>query len=268
MKFLLNRALFSLVGEDAERYLNGQITNDVTSLKEEGSLFAFITNSKGRVEGDCWVHKLSDGKYYIDVPLELREDLLLRLDRYLIADDAEFLDVTDLFHVLHSTEVLADQTHEFYSKTLRYGQLKGEWGHDYIISREATRVEVESDSALDSYRIQQGVPNWTNEYSKGLFPAETGLIDFAVSFNKGCYIGQEIISRMKMSGRINNEIQSFRANEAPSGSQIYNGDGKEVGEITSLFENTGLCLLKSRKIDAETRLVDSKGKALHIQPIN
>ena len=102
---LSSRAKFRLTGGDRIRYLNGQVTNDVRRVKTDATLYACVTDVKGRIAGDVFIHATDDA-LFLNAEPGLRETLGLRLERYIVADDAELTDVTDewqLWHVWGST---------------------------------------------------------------------------------------------------------------------------------------------------------------------
>src|SRR5271156_1319508 len=94
------RALWRLTGPDAARYLNGQVTNDVARLADGHACYAAVCTAKGRMEGDASI-ALHAGDFYLDADFILRESLGARLEKYLIADDAVFEDVNDLWNLSH-----------------------------------------------------------------------------------------------------------------------------------------------------------------------
>ena len=97
---LAPRALWRLTGPDSERYLNGQVTNDVAALPEGRACYAAVCTAKGRMEGDVFIARHA-GEFYLDADAVLRESLGARLDKFLIADDAAFEDVSETWSVNH-----------------------------------------------------------------------------------------------------------------------------------------------------------------------
>ena len=102
-----------------------------------------------------------------------------------------------------------------------------------------------NEDALESLRILLGVPLWGAELDENTLPAEAGIEDRAVSFAKGCYIGQEVVSRVRSVGHVNRQLCGLRAQDA---SPLYAGmrlvlpdeaGGKEVGRITSAAPSAG-----------------------------
>src|SRR5271170_5597711 len=94
------RALWRLTGPDAARYLNGQVTNDTAHLADGHACYAAVCTAKGRMEGDVSI-VFHAGEFYLDADPVLRESLGARLEKYLIADDAVFEDVSDLWSLSH-----------------------------------------------------------------------------------------------------------------------------------------------------------------------
>lgn len=195
---LRDLAHFQLLGPDAERYLNGQVTQKLTGLPLSETCYTFVCDAKGRILFDAHITRIDNG-FLLNTALQKRDEVLPRLDRYLIADDCEWQDVTEDWVLIHQFE---------HDGEPQPGSLNrfGFPGRDqYFAIAEIERPPITDDcNALESTRIEQGVPRtWDLE---GAFPAETGLEDRAVSFAKGCYLGQEVISRMKRAGRTNRKL--------------------------------------------------------------
>ena len=94
------RTILRLSGPDRERYLNGQVTQDVRLATADQAVFSCVLDPKGRLAAVCHIREHEDS-YLIDAPLDLREDLFARLDRYIIADDVELSDESDDWHLGH-----------------------------------------------------------------------------------------------------------------------------------------------------------------------
>ena len=96
------RAKWRLSGVDAVRYLNGQVTNDVRKATAHEAIYACVTNAKGKIEGDVFIHVSPDGgALLLDAEPSLREPLAARLERYIVADDVELKDASDEWGLLH-----------------------------------------------------------------------------------------------------------------------------------------------------------------------
>jgi folate-binding protein YgfZ len=164
----------------------------------------------------------------------LRDVLLARLDRYLIADDVELGDESDQWHVAHT---LAPPTP---GEFLRWTTTRlATPGSDLFAPRAialAGFADRDEEAFLRACTVA-GVPTWDRELTPGLLPPDAGLDDTAVSYEKGCYLGQEVISRMKRAGKTNQHLVVLRLpTGTPAGSTLLH-DGREAGRVTSVAES-------------------------------
>jgi len=226
------RALWRLTGPDAERYLNGQVTNDVTRLTDRNAIYAAVCTAKGRMEGDLSIARHA-GEFYLDADASLRESFGARLEKYLIADDAAFEDVSDSWNLSHVFGTTPPTTPEggFVITYARFGLP----GHDVWSAGSTITGTVEAD-VLEIVRLEHGIPRWNAELTTNTLPPEAGphMLD-AISYTKGCYVGQETIARLKSVGHVNRTLVFLRSDSAAfsaHGAKLKQGD-KEVGLITS-----------------------------------
>jgi tRNA-modifying protein YgfZ len=229
------RALWRLTGPDASRYLNGQVTNDVTMLAEDTACYAAVCTAKGRMEGDISI-ALHGGEFFLDADPSLRESLSARLDKFLIADDAVFEDVSEswkLTHVFGAAPPAAPQG-GFVISYARFGLP----GHDIWSAESEAAIQegtVEAD-VLETLRLENGIPRWGAELTTNTLPPEAGphMLD-AISYTKGCYVGQETIARLKSVGHVNRTLVFLKSDSdklpAP-GAKLKQGE-KEIGAVTS-----------------------------------
>ena len=229
---LSGRAKWRLSGPDRVRYLNGQVTQDVRRADARQALHACVTNAKGRIEGDVFIHASPDGdSLLIDAPAILRESLGARLGRYLIADDAELEDITETWQLWH-----------------RFGPgLGGEGleanrlacaGRDFWLPAGAPVPAADplTDEEAEILRILRAVPASPQELNAETFPQEAGLEAEVMSFSKGCYVGQEVLSRIKSTGRMPRElgVWTTESGEPTAGAELWLPDGTRAGVITSV----------------------------------
>ena len=236
LTFVLSpRALWRLTGPDAARYLNGQVTNDVLALRDGHACYAAVCTAKGRMEGDVSIARHA-GEFYLDSDPALRESLGARLEKYLIADDAVFEDVSDLWslsHVFGATPPPASET-GFVVAHARFGAP----GHDvWIAGPNAVVVgaAVEAD-VVETLRLEHGMARWGAELTTATLPPEAGPHMLkAISYTKGCYVGQETIARLKSVGHVNRSLVFLRSDTAafPAPGTKLAHDGHEVGSVTS-----------------------------------
>lgn len=240
------RAKLRVTGADCLRFLNGQISNDLRRAKDTVAIHACVLNAKGKINADVFIRADAES-FLIDAEPELREPLAARLDRYIIADDVQVSDVTDEFALFHligdDSAVLPDLV-----QTVVADRFAGGGGVDVWVTRERYELVLQQLSALlplwdaeriDALRIARGIPRWGNELSDEIIPNEASLESRAIDYAKGCYIGQEVISRMKMSGQTNKRLCGLVAlGDAPlrPGMRLSaaTSDGKDVGWITSV----------------------------------
>ncbi len=232
---LFPRALWRLTGPDATRYLNGQVTNDVAGLTEGNACYAAVCTAKGRMEGDVSI-ALHAGTFYLDADPALRESLGARLEKYLIADDALFEDVSDLWNLSHVFGVNPPPALEN-SFTIAYARF-GVPGHDVWTSNPGPAVAdltVEAD-VIETLRLEHAIPRWDAELTTATLPPEAGpQMLKAISYTKGCYVGQETIARLKSVGHVNRSLVFLKSDSAAfpaTGAKLVH-DGKEIGAVTS-----------------------------------
>jgi folate-binding protein YgfZ len=229
------RALWRLNGPDAARYLNGQVTNDVTQLADGKACYAAVCTAKGRMEGDVSI-AFHARDFYLDADPVLRESLGARLEKYLIADDAVFEDVCGLWtlsHVFGATPPVSPKT-GFVIAYPRFGLP----GHDIWLPGSGAAVigETVEAAVLETLRLENGIPQWGAELTANTLPPEAGpQMLAAISYTKGCYVGQETIARLKSVGHVNRTLVFLRSNAAafPAPGAKLKQDDREVGAVTS-----------------------------------
>ncbi|HEY5753067.1 MAG TPA: hypothetical protein VIT21_07960 [Chthoniobacterales bacterium] len=219
---LSNRSVLLFRGADRVRYLNGQLSNDVRKLQPGKALHACVMNAKGKMNADVWL-TLDGDTIRVDGPPGVSEELIARFERYIVADDVELQDVTGkslLFHVIGASLEGTEST--------RFGTAGVDisWQPDVAILNAAQ---------AESFRIERGIPAWGRELTEDTLPPEAGLDADAIDYHKGCYIGQEVISRIKSVGRVNRHLVRLSAPKnasLPAGTHIFAGN-TDAGVITS-----------------------------------
>ena len=237
------RAKLRVTGGDRFRFLNGQITNDLRKASELAALEACVLNAKGKMNAHIFIVAFGES-LLIDAEPELRETLRARLDRYVIADDVQTEDVTDEFSLFHvcSEEPPASGSARTVS-ALRFAATGWDiWSeaarHDAVRDELASLYRSMDSAAADVMRIERGLPRWGRELTDEIIPIEANLEQRAINYQKGCYIGQEVISRIKMSGQTNKRLCGLISlNNTPleAGMKLIapSASRKEAGWITS-----------------------------------
>jgi folate-binding protein YgfZ len=238
---LSNRAKIRVTGADRVRFLNGQLTNDLRDAKSGQTIYACVLTAKGKLCGDLFVTPIEDA-FLLDCHPALRETLPARLEKYAIADDVEFSDQTDEFSLFHT---LAPKLPDgilpegIVSRSNRFGLD----GFDLLVPVTLKNVvpqllkePVLPAAEVETFRIERGIPEWGHELSEDVIPNEAGLDLKAVSYTKGCYVGQEVISRLKSLGHINRKlcgVQLIEGSGLTSGHKLVNDSGQQTGFVTS-----------------------------------
>ncbi|MEY2529029.1 MAG: tRNA-modifying protein YgfZ [Verrucomicrobiota bacterium] len=245
------RVKLRISGTDAVRFLNGQITNDLRKATANFAIQASVLNAKGKLNGHVYISG-EDNSFFLDADSELREELPARLERYVIADDVELEDVTDryaVFHVSGEPPVVGLRPAREALAT-RFGWV----GRDLWFEKDqAERIHGDlakslpfcDDDCAEALRIEQGVPRWGRELTNEIIPLEANLEATSIDYSKGCYIGQEVISRMKMSGQTNKRLCGLvSVSGEPLGPDMRlragAGERKEAGWITSAIRSSRL----------------------------
>jgi folate-binding protein YgfZ len=240
---LSRRAKLRIAGTDRLRFLNGQITNDLRKASETSAIEACILNAKGKTDAHVFVFA-SGESFSVDAAADLRETLKVRLERYVIADDVQIEDLTDQFSLFH---VLSQQTPALKSGRIVSVRRFAEPGwdiwvdaaqHGALLQELSLRWTLCDSDVAEVMRIEQGIPRWGRELTKEIIPIEANLEQRTIDYQKGCYIGQEVISRMKMSGQTNKRLCGLMSLDnipLQPGMKLVpsSAPGKEVGWITS-----------------------------------
>lgn len=253
------RAKFSITGGDRVRWLNGMVTNNIRDLAVGHGVYAFLLNPQGHILGDLYVYNLGESMV-IDTDRSQAETILATFDHYIIMDDVEVKDLTDEVTALgvggpQGGEVLKAvgldipamhslQVHSGTWQGTDHRLVCGERGNweawissakvrqlwDALVAAGATPVGLE---ALEVERIQCGTPAFGIDIRDRDLPQETAQ-ERALNFNKGCYIGQEIVERIRSRGAVHRTFTGFMVDDSVVPGDKISVGGKDVGEITSV----------------------------------
>lgn len=226
-------------GPDASRFLNGQITQDVMAVTQDTQIarFSCVTDAKGKIQFRMVLASQSDGALIVVVPAGLGEALETRLTRYLIADDVEVELLPGAIRIHHILGTARPESKTIIAKSL---SRLGERGTDWWIPVESVGSsidppEISPIEIWESMRIERGIPAWGREITPGMLPPEAKLENTDISYHKGCYIGQEVISRIKAAGKTNRKLTRFQIfGDTSMPGPIHDHSGIEVGICTSI----------------------------------
>jgi folate-binding protein YgfZ len=273
------RGRVCITGKDRARFLHGQVTNKIQGLQPGEGTYAALVNAKGRMESDLNIYVLSE-ELLLDFEPGLTATVSGRLEKYIVADDVQVIDVGALYGLLsvqgpqaagalRNSGVFAELPEGKYRfKRLtewKTGELYlmnnprfGEVGFDLFVPMESMASIAERIfEALgilggrwagwdpqEAARIELGIPRFGIEMDGSNFPQESGIEASAVSYDKGCYIGQEVLNRIHTLGHVNRQLRGLVL--APGlkalpvrGDKLFR-EGKEAGCITSALASPGL----------------------------
>ncbi len=234
--------MIAVHGDDAHEWLQGQVTNDLNSMKPGDASYAFVLSPKGRVLADTWV--LYRGQeLLLLVPKVQVDTLLARFDRYIIMEDVELEPRGDWSLV--TAQGPAAQRLEGGHEADRLGR----GGRDFLFSSADRDTElaalqarcaelgggpVEAEAWAQAHTLN-GRPRFGIDFGESTYPQETGLTTLAVSFTKGCYLGQETVMMLQSRGKAPKTLWrwSVEAQTPPAPQSPITFDGLEVGHITS-----------------------------------
>jgi folate-binding protein YgfZ len=247
------RAALLVSGPDAAEYLQGQLTNDTEALEPERGCYAALLDRKGHLSSDMRVLRLENGDVWLDLEPGAAEVVLKHLRTYSIGREVEIADVTDSWAIVSLIGPRSAELSGFEGLGPEYAQRFRQWdgtdvlgvatdvGIDLIVNAgdaatvkgalvAAGAVQV-SDEAAEIIRVESGRPRFALDMGPEHMPAEAGIVERAVDFEKGCYIGQEPVARLHYRGKPNRTLRGLRLSApAAQGDPLVRGE-KEVGTI-------------------------------------
>ncbi len=271
---LSSRSRLCLVGADRARYLHGQVTNDIKKLAAGQGTYATVTTAKGKMESDLNIFCLAD-ELLLDFEPGLTEQITARLEKFIVADDVQIVDAAPHYGLLtvqgpRSREVVLAlglvEENQLPAKPFQsvkmtdanLGELYlvclprlGSAGFDFYVPNDSLGAIADKLiaaarqaggravgwTAFEIARLEAGLPRFGQDMDETNIPLECGLEARAVSYSKGCYIGQEVINRIHSVGHVNRELRGLRLADNLSalpqrGDKLWQS-GKEVGYVTS-----------------------------------
>jgi tRNA-modifying protein YgfZ len=246
------RGILAVEGADAAEYLQGQLTNDIEGLEPGGGAYAALLDRKGRMQADMRVLRTGDA-LVLDVEPETLAAVLRHLTMYSIGRDVAIEDRTSEFRLVSiAGPASADLTglpplareHDHVEAKLDGSPatvMRTDQGLDLLVAIEDLDPLLEalgergiarvSEDALEIVRVESGRPRFGREMTQQTIPQEAGINERAVSFTKGCYIGQETVARLHYKGKPNRHLRGLRlAHPVEAGSPVTAGD-REVGSV-------------------------------------
>ena len=241
-----DRRLISVAGSEAAEYLQGQLTNEVEALAPGEGAYTALLDRKGHLQGDMRALRTADG-FEIDTEAIAGDAILRHLAMYKVGRDVSLEDVTEartLISVIGpaAAEIaLAGPTGPEHShRPAELGAISAtavstDLGVDLVLARgeagaalealAAKGAEAVTEAAAEVVRVESGRPRFGFEMTTATMPQEAGINERAVSFTKGCYIGQETVARLHYRGKPNRHLRGLRL-----GAPAATGDPVRLGE--------------------------------------
>lgn len=263
------RGRLCLLGPDREKFLHGQVTNDVFRLKVGEGCYAALVTAKGKIESDLFIYKLTE-ELLLDFEPGLTARVTQRLERYVIAEDVQVVDVSPHYGLLSvcgpdAALVLQRSSMPVPESASTWRSVETNGGELYVANNPRYRLrafdlfvpvgEMERTAAaleaagreigacwagfdaLETVRIENAIPRYGADMTETTLPQEAELQERAVSFAKGCYIGQEVIARIRTYGQVAKALRLLRLGNSDtlpvSGTKLFSS-GKEAGFVTSV----------------------------------
>jgi len=266
------RSRLCLTGADRQRFLNGQVTNNVKDLKNGQGCYAALVTAKGKLQSDLNIYCLAD-ELLLDFEPGLSAGIAERFEKFIIADDVQIVDVAPHYGLLsvqgpraaeavnklglgfaipenplHFSRVSEASLGDLYCMNHSRGAAAG---LDLFVPTDALAAVADKLiaaakelggracgwQALELVRIEAGIPRFGADMDETNLAPEAGLESRAISYSKGCYIGQEVIARIRTYGQVAKSLRGLvlpdgLAELPKRGDKLLHGD-KEVGFITS-----------------------------------
>ena len=240
-----DRGVLEVTGADRLTWLQGLLTNDVAALAVGGICDAAYLTPQGRMITDMRVLNQPD-RTLLDVPATLSEALAGRLESLLFSEDAQITDASQAMcivdvhgpsapRVIEGEPAVRDDTFQLPGFSAFIARSDADAFVARLLDRGAAETTLET---LDVVRVEAGRPAFQIDMDEQTIPLEAGLEDRAISFTKGCYVGQEVIVRVthRGGGRVAKKLVGLRlsSNDLPKAGDVVVGGGRDIGRITSV----------------------------------
>ncbi|MDG1437201.1 MAG: folate-binding protein [Rickettsiaceae bacterium] len=264
MEFLSNRSVLQLLGQDSAKFLQGMTTNNI--VKNTYS-YNYLLSNQGRYLFDFFVYQQSEDCYFLDIHIDDLLSLSKRLKMYKLRSSLEIKDVSEEYKIIYS-DSLIDSEVEYSFKDPRYKEL------GYRSMLDSSKIQDLGLKASDlymsdkyKYAIVDGNDDLINDRS---IPIEYGAEELnAIDYQKGCYVGQEVISRAKYQGVVRKKIFKLQSDSSlesiEKGGAVTDLEGNKIGVICSVYENLAIALLREEKfLELKEKIARIEGQVVDI----
>jgi folate-binding protein YgfZ len=285
------RGLITAGGKDRVRWLHNMVTNNVRDLAVNHGAYAFVLNAQGRILGDMTIYNLGES-LLLETDRSQIEPLLTTMKRYIIMDKVDLADARDRFTAIgvcgpQSQEVLAkagfningmeplevreQDVNGLKCRIIRGGEQKPGWYELWSSPEDSQRLSDQlhlaggksaGTEALEQWRVLHGIPQYGQDIRDRDLPQETGQTQ-ALHFTKGCYIGQEIVERIRSRGQVHRRFVGFDFGDALVTPGKFESEGRTLAEVTTSLpiaanagaKNLGLGYVRHEAVTAEGTVI-------------
>lgn len=268
-----HRTELRLVGEDSLKFLQNILTNDVAALQPGDGTYAALLTATGKMIADFRVAVLSDS-ILLDTEAVCRGTAFPELDKFNLGYDCEMEDVSDGLGIVTlagplSSDAVQEALGDAPDRDSLYASIEIEWEGERAVAAATDRLGIPAidvivpinalpslweafgsvppagRAALDILRVEAGIPRFGDDMDDTVNPMEVGLMN-AIDFDKGCYVGQEVVAKIESLGHVNRHWVGLKvdADLPPGPGATLFKDGKKVGQVTSAVRSPrlGACL--------------------------
>lgn len=249
MIFRRERGVIRVSGRDRLKWLQGMVTAELTTLGPGGGCFAAACDRRGKMIGVMAV-RVFENYLLLETEPELAEPLRAHFDKHIVMEDVALEPLR-----WNAYELVGPRAHE------TAGVRPMAWGHfvpsrdgiastDHTLGQDGCTIlvpgeapfdaEAGDESARESLRVANGFPRWGVDMGPEELPLEAGLEPLAVSFKKGCYLGQEVILRVKNFSEPPKRLVLLESRDPLSAGAMIRADGADVGRVTSVAGRNAL----------------------------
>ena len=245
-------SLIDACGPDAEGFLQGQLSADVSALEVGGSARTLLLHPDGKLHSVLRVHRVAEQRYWLIASAEGGRRALERLERFKLRTDCEMrLAEVETLTVLGPQAPPPPLREDGEAPAavcveLRWGSVSG-WEMIGEVGEHGRALRECAGEAFEALRVELGVPA-DGEFQEGMIPAESGVVAETVSFTKGCFVGQELVARIdSRGGNVPRNLRGVlitggdvESQPPPAGAALVLEDGSKVGELTSVSYSPAL----------------------------
>ena len=247
MAIRTGRKLIEVTGSERVSWLNGLITCDVRQIQDGGARFGAMVERKGKIVSDVVVAApLGAERLWIDVDAQAAAQVLEQLEHHLIMEDVELRLLDGAVGVRRGATAAAGE-----ACLPLVGLCTGEGGLLW------TGIAAgEMDDVYDEVRFEAGWPAFRVDYDESFYPQEAAIEGFAVAFDKGCYLGQEVVFMLQARGKVKRRLALVQVEgEWVRGARVADEAGKDLGEVRSVRGARAFALVQRSACTPGTRLV-------------